>query len=135
VRYLLERFGAVRYREFASSLLSLSDQITIRRVFHHVYGVSLDDVIEHWRITDPASSTLIVPVDVAECHDPISPVGLETWGMDDIVPDGCASGPPRTARRTCSPIDVSVRVTTPVFAIHVAGEAARSAVPAVDHTP
>jgi hypothetical protein len=137
VRYLLEQFGAVRYRAFASSLLSLSDLITIRRVFEQVYGVSLADVIARWRVTDPGSSTLIVPVDVTECHDPISPVGPETWAIEDIVPDACTSG--RTANGTpyVQPHRrYGFEVTEPgLFAIHVAGGEGGSAVRScVDHT-
>jgi hypothetical protein len=136
VRYLLEQFGAVRYRSFASSLLSLSDQITIRRVFEQVYGVSLDDVIERWRITDPASSTLIVPVDFVECHDPIRPVGPETWGIDEMVPDGCVSGSTANGTPYTQPYRrYGFEVTEPgLFEIHVAGGETGSAVRScVDH--
>jgi hypothetical protein len=92
VRYLLERFGVIRYRAFARSLLSLSDEITIRRAFERAYRVSLEQVIADWRATDPASSTLVIPADVVECHDPVPPVGFETWGDDDVEPDECTSG-------------------------------------------
>jgi hypothetical protein len=92
VRYLVERFGALRYRSFARSLVSLSDSITTRRAFESVYGVSIDDVIAHWRVTDPAASTMTVPVDLVTCDAPIAPIAEDTWAIDDVAPNGCSSG-------------------------------------------
>lgn len=92
VRYLLDRFGMVRYRRFAHSLVSLADQITIRRAFREAFDATLDDVIADWRRTDPRDSALSVPVDLAECHDVITPISDETWGADHVEPSSCATG-------------------------------------------
>lgn len=92
VRYLLARFGMERYRRFAHSLVSLADQITIRRAFVVTFDETLDDVIEDWRHSDPHDAQLFVPVDLAECHDVIAPLENETWGAEHVEPSKCASG-------------------------------------------
>lgn len=98
VRYLLERFGIARYRSFAQSLVSLSDRLTIARAFEQVFDVPLDEVVASWRATDPAASTLTLPIDLVECGDPMPPIGPETWGMASLEPARCKSG--QTARGT-----------------------------------
>lgn len=127
IRYLVERFGAVRYRRFARSVASLSDAMTTRRAFDNVFDVALDDVIAAWRVADPAASTVTVPIDLAACADPIAPVGDETWVVDDAPPELCASGITengtlyaQTSRR------YGFEVTEPgLFAVHVIGEGTR----------
>ncbi len=51
--YLLGRFGAATYAELYSSLLALSDALTIRRAFAEATGASLEAVIADWRAHDP----------------------------------------------------------------------------------
>ena len=51
--YLLGRFGAATYVRLYSSLLALSDTLTIRRAFAEATGASLDQVIADWRAHDP----------------------------------------------------------------------------------
>lgn len=123
VRYLLERYGGPRYRAFARAVLSLADQITIRSAFERAYERPLDEVIAEWRLADPGGSALVVPVDLVECHDPIPPIGVETWAVDEVVPNACASG---VTRHGTSYVQHTRRygfeVTEPgLFMIHVAG--------------
>ncbi len=92
VRYIVERFGGAKYREFAASLLSLSDGISVRREFTRVFGEKLDDVVADWRTWIPINSTLMTPIDNIDCHDPIAPVAPDTWEIDSVEPDGCQSG-------------------------------------------
>lgn len=92
VRYVIERFGAERYRTFARSLSYLADPITIHRAFAHAFGSSLDDVIASWRATSPAVSALRVPVDDADCADPVPPIAPDTWEIHDLPADACLSG-------------------------------------------
>lgn len=92
VRYLVDRFGAKRYRAFARSLSYLADPITIHRSFAHVFGVPLDDVIASWRTSSPAASLLWVPIDDADCGDPVPPVASGLWEVQDAPADGCESG-------------------------------------------
>ncbi|HVK85618.1 MAG TPA: hypothetical protein VM513_15970 [Kofleriaceae bacterium] len=92
VRYVVERFGPQRYREFARSVSSLADPITIRRQFQAILGAGLDQVIADWRAADPAASRMIVPVDLAACGAPTEPVAPDRWAGDGREFDGCTSG-------------------------------------------
>ncbi|MDB4957399.1 MAG: hypothetical protein JWO36_4968 [Myxococcales bacterium] len=92
VRFVVERFGGRRYHSFAGSVTSLDDHLSTRIAFKRAFGVSLDSVIADWRVANPATSTATVPADLTDCHDPIAPVGPETWRVDEVVPDGCQSG-------------------------------------------
>jgi hypothetical protein len=92
VRYLVERFGAERYRSFARSLSYLADPITIHRSFAHAFGTSLDDTIASWRATSSAASTLRVPIDDADCQDPVPPLAPGLWEVQDTHANTCLSG-------------------------------------------
>jgi hypothetical protein len=92
VRFVVERFGGQRYRSFALSVTTLDDHLSIRIAFTRAFGVSLDSVIADWRVANPATSTVTGPADLIDCHDPIAPVGPETWRVDEVIPDGCQSG-------------------------------------------
>ncbi len=92
VRYLVEQFGAERYRSFARSLSYLADPITIHRSFAHAFGTSLDETIATWRATSPAASTLRVPIDDADCQDLVPPVAPDTWEVQETLADTCLSG-------------------------------------------
>jgi hypothetical protein len=92
VRFVVERFGGQRYRSFALSLTPLDDQLSTRIAFTRAFGVSLESVIADWRVATPAASTMTVPADLIDCHEPMAPVGPETWRVDQVVLDGCQSG-------------------------------------------
>src|SRR5262249_43004911 len=79
VRFLVERYGAVRYHEFARSVLGLSDPSSVARAFVNTFEVQLDEEIAAWRNYSPANSPLRVPIDLVECHAPIPPVAADTW--------------------------------------------------------
>ncbi|MDX2091123.1 MAG: hypothetical protein SFX73_24900 [Kofleriaceae bacterium] len=92
VRYIIERFGPEKYRELSISLMSLADELTTRSTFRQVMGISLDETIADFRATTPARSVLRVPVDLADCHDPIPPTERDTWVFEDITTNDCTSG-------------------------------------------
>jgi hypothetical protein len=130
VRYLIERYGVTRYRALARALGSLADAITIRQTFARVYPVSLDEVIAGWRATSPTASTLVVPVDLVTCADPIAPIAPETWEIRDPGTSGCRSGV--TSGGTVyvqHPRRHGFEVTEPgVFVVTLADDAGRKAI-------
>jgi hypothetical protein len=92
VRYIVERFGPAKYRELSLSMMSLADALTIHSTFKAIMGVTLEETIADFRRTAPAASRLAVPVDLADCHDPIPPTDRDTWEFRDITENGCTSG-------------------------------------------
>jgi hypothetical protein len=124
VRYLVDRFGGVKYRAFAASVLSLADGISMRREFTRVFGATIDDVVADWRVWTPIASTLTVPVDNIDCQDPIAPVAPDTWRVDRVESDGCESGmTPLGARYWQQTGRYGFEVATPgVFLVEAEGD-------------
>src|SRR5690606_20432095 len=107
----------------ARSVVSLSDPVSLRRQFHHVFGVTLDEVVAKWRVSNPADAVLTVPADWIDCQDPIAPVAPDTWRVDDVEPDGCMTGTTERGAIYSQPSGrYGFEVTTPgMFAVEASG--------------
>lgn len=98
--YLLRRFGAAKLRALSTSLLYLTDSITLRRRFEDITGNTLDTVIAAWRTSDPLAGPL-QPLDAARCNAPPADSAADGWQAHDS--DTCAVdlvGPSRVVHAT-----------------------------------
>lgn len=109
--YLLRRFGATKLRALSTSLLYLTDPITLRRRFEDITGNTLDTVIAAWRTSDSLAGPL-QPLDAARCNaPPADSAGTDAWQLHDS--DTCAVALVGPSRVVHASTFRSFDVTTP----------------------
>jgi hypothetical protein len=104
VGYLLDRYGAARFRQLYGRLLYLSDALTTWREVERVYGRSFDDLIADWRRAEPGSPQF--PLRRLRCEArSILPSAPDSW--DETESFDCPSWNATSVQAVMRSIDVA----------------------------